>query len=77
LHRIAFPVVSEWCQDFVDHAAQVQLKADGEQDEEGQSVEPSARAWEPRILEDTAFIKQQPAFISKRLIEAPSAVQPS
>jgi hypothetical protein len=28
--------------------------------EEGQSVEPSTRTWEPRILEDTALIRQQP-----------------
>ena len=71
-------MVSEWYQESVDYAAQVQLKADGEsRTEEGQSVEPPARAWEPRILEDTALIKQQPTFISKRLIEAPSAVQPS
>jgi len=45
--------------------------------EEGKSVEPSTRTWEPRVLEDTALIRQQPAFISKRLIEAPSAAQPS
>ena len=58
LHRIAFPVVSEWCQEAVDYASPIPLQARYAVKNEGEySAAPSALRRVPRRSpQDTTFV---------------------